>query len=110
MKNVSRPPERETAIVATCLQYLKLRHIFAFRVNTGALATERGGFLRFGSPGCADILACIRGRFVAFEVKTLKGRMSPAQKDFEYALVQARGTYFVIHSVDELAEALRVML
>jgi len=99
-------PQRESDIVASCLEYFVLKNIFAFRCNTGALRTERGGFVRFGHPGAPDIFLCIKGRLIGIECKTLKGRQSPSQIAFQHNLEKAGGRYLLVRDVQDLIDQL----
>ena len=96
----------EAQVVRACLDYLKLRRIFAFRNNTGAYKVEER-FVRFGSKGSADILGILPGgRFLAIECKSLNGRLSPAQGEWGERVRAAGGVYLCVRSVGELIEAL----
>lgn len=98
---------READVLAACLKLLQLHGVFHLRNNTGA--TKIGGrYIRFGSPGSPDVIACIRGKFVGIEVKRPgTGRLSEAQKAVQDALQHAGGTYLVIQDVADLNVALR---
>lgn len=68
----------EGAVVRSCLDYLAVRGIMAWRNNSGATHTERKdgsrGFVRFGRVGSADILGVLPGgRFLAVECKAPRG-------------------------------------
>lgn len=100
-------PEGE--ILRSILDYLAAERIWAMRINTGAIVSEYQGrkrFHRYGRPGCADILASFNSGFVWLEVKTDKGRQSPAQKEFE-AEVNAEGHFYaVVRSIEDVKMAL----
>jgi len=51
--------------------------------------------------GFPDLAFLWHGKFYAFEVKTQKGRQSPAQKDWQGAITNAGGFYAVVRSVDD---------
>ncbi|SNS34216.1 VRR-NUC domain-containing protein [Noviherbaspirillum humi] len=52
------------------------------RINSRA-ATVGGRFIRFGWPGCPDVLGQLRGgRLLGVEVKAAKGRLRPEQSAF----------------------------
>jgi hypothetical protein len=93
---------------------LKLRHIPAFRVNSGAAVfpatgTGRWRFVRFtGARGLSDILGILppHGRLLAVETKMPGGRLTADQQGFLNAITQAGGLGLVIRDVRELAEAL----
>ena len=100
---------KETAIVRQCLDYLAARKIFAWRQNAAAVPLPGGGFRRFsGLRGVADILGVLdKGRFLAVEVKSPKGKTSPEQDAFLDAVTALGGVACVVHSVDELEADLR---
>ena len=62
-------------------------------------------------PRCgADLIGLYAGRFVAVEVKTLTGRMSKEQRQFEQLVERKGGLYAVCRSADDaraLLERLR---
>lgn len=107
---ISRIPAiREKAVLAACLQLLRMRGIFHLRNNTGA--TRIGGrYIRFGAPGSPDIIACINGVFVGIEVKRPGGgKLSEAQEAVQDALQRAGGTYLVVRDVSDLNTALKAI-
>lgn len=99
----------ETQIVksilgALQLKYKKIGHFW--RSNTGAVKTERGGFLRFGEVGSPDILGILApaGRLVAIEVKTAKGKTSTAQEAWLNEARALGAVAGVCRSIDEAFE------
>lgn len=56
--------------------------------------------------GTPDILVCVDGRFVALEVKTAKGRVTPLQEKRLEDIRQAGGIAAVVRSVDDVREVL----
>lgn len=102
----------ESAVVKSCLEYLKLRGIFAFRVNTaGIYNAKSGGYYFHGLAGVSDILGILPdGRFLAVECKSAKGKVSPHQQDFLDQITNNDGVACVVRSVDELAEDLKEVL
>lgn len=99
----------EGAVLKAVTDYLAARRILAFRMNTGAMSAEHNGkkrFMRFGTPGMADVLAFpFRGSFIIplwLEVKSDKGKQSEAQKAFQ-VMVQAEGhRYAVVRSIEDV--------
>ena len=80
-----KPTPTEHQIQCEILAALSLRYGNTskfWRNNTGATKTQAGGFVRFGQVGSPDIMGIFGplGRFVAIEVKTAKGKLSPAQE------------------------------
>jgi Holliday junction resolvase-like predicted endonuclease len=53
------------------------------------------------TPGFSDLVACGRGRILFIEVKTAKGKMTPAQAVFAAEIGHNGGTYLVWRSVKE---------
>lgn len=83
----------EKDIVAKIMKYLKsLPECFAWK--------EHGG--TYGTSGLPDIICCYRGRFAAFEVKTLIGRVSKLQEVTIGKINAAGGVAVVVTSVDEV--------
>ena len=110
---------REQDTVTAILAFLRAHHIPVWRMNTGA--TKIGGrFIRFGSPGMADILGIWPkeltrvtgakpllepfGRFLAIEVKSATGRLTPQQLAFKAQVELAGGFWCMARSVNEVAE------
>lgn len=91
-------------LVRACEHYLTLKKVFHYRNNSGAMKVREGGFIRFGAVGSPDIIAVVDGRYVGIECKMGSGRQSPAQKEFQQALEQAGGQYFLVRSIDDLIE------
>lgn len=115
---------RETDTVKAILQFLALHKIPAWRVNTGAFRAEYKGktrFHRFGAVGMADIVgirgwpirwdaqtepAKMLGQFLAIEVKSATGKVSPAQAAFLDTVNAAGGKGFVARSVADVQKEL----
>jgi hypothetical protein len=81
----------ETGLVRQILEYLSLRGIWAYRVNTGALRDSTGRPVFFGVKGHPDIVARLKprrgsngsGRVVWIEAKSSKGVLSENQKEWQ---------------------------
>jgi len=56
-------------IQASICDYLDPRKHFWWRNNSAAFKTERGGFVRFGTPGSPDVIVVHVGRPYFLEVK-----------------------------------------
>ena len=77
--------------------------LFSFGINGGGFQTKSGGWFKATTcTGVADILCCLNGKFVAFEVKLPKKYQQPNQKVFESEVKKVNGHYFVVHSLEEL--------
>jgi len=83
----------EKSIVTKVLRYLKtVPGCFCWK--------EHGGM--YGTAGIPDIIACVNGRFVAFEVKTASGKATKLQEATIRKILNARGVAAVVRSVDEV--------
>jgi hypothetical protein len=94
------------------LDWLKLKHIFHWRNNSGAMRSSHKGksrFMRFGAKGSPDIFAVIGGQIFGIEVKRPGGKQSEDQRIFEAFLTRAGGRYLVVNSLEGLEEALPVV-
>lgn len=88
----------EKDIVAGILRFLKtVPGCFAWKTHGGV----------YGTAGIPDIIACVDGRFFAFEVKTASGKTTPLQQATIRKILAAGGTALVARSVDEVRDALR---
>lgn len=88
---------KESDIVKAIMKYLKtVPGCFCWK--------EHGGM--YGTAGIPDIIACINGRFYAFEVKNESGRLTKLQEATIRKILAAGGTALVVHSVDEVRIAI----
>jgi Holliday junction resolvase len=84
---------KESEIVQRIKVYLKtVKGCFAWK--------EHGG--QFGVAGIPDIIACIGGRFVAFEVKTDNGKATALQEITIRKIRKAGGIAEVVRSVEDV--------
>ena len=85
----------EKDIVTAILHYLKtVRGCFCWK--------EHGG--PHNTAGLPDVICCINGRFVAFEVKTPSGKLSKLQEKTIEKIKAAKGEAFKVTSVNEVRE------
>lgn len=83
----------EKDIVNNIMKYLKtVPRCFCWK--------EHGGM--YGTAGIPDIIACVDGRFFAFEVKTETGKPTALQEATIRKILAAGGTAVVVRSVDEV--------
>lgn len=121
---MSRSKTPEGAVLKAVMDYLAVRHVLAFRMNTLAMPTPDGKrFIKAGVVGMADILAFLNTSYL-YEAKPLdgnwdvqqyrlqsalwleckagKGKQSEAQKAFQ-ALVESHGhRYAVVRSIEDV--------
>ena len=98
----------EKQIENDILRWLSYKNILACKIKTvGTFDLKRGRF-RTPSPwyrkGVADILVCHQGKFIALEVKTKVGRLSPSQKHFFTDVAKAGGIAVLVRSVEDVAK------
>ena len=67
----------------------------------GCFAWKTHGSI-YGTAGLPDIIACIGGHFVAFEVKTASGRLTKLQKITIQRINAAGGIAREVRSLDEV--------
>ncbi len=88
---------KEKTITNQILKYLKnLPECFAFK--------EHGGL--YGTSGIPDIIVCYKGKFLAFEVKTEKGKLSKLQEMTIAKIRKANGMAFKVTSLEEVKKIL----
>ena len=89
---------KEKTITNQILKYLKsLPECFAFK--------EHGGL--YGTSGIPDIIVCYKGKFMAFEVKNERGKLSKLQEITIEKIRNAKGMAFKVTSLEEVKEILK---
>ena len=87
----------EKNIVIAILRHLKtVPNCFCWK--------EHGGM--YGTAGIPDIICCIDGRFVAFEVKTPSGKLTKLQEITIQRINDANGKAYKVTSVEEVIQIL----
>ncbi len=85
----------EKDIVASILRYLKtVPGCFAWKSHGGM----------YGVAGLPDIICCIGGRFVAFEVKTPSGVLTKLQETMISKINAAKGNAYKVTTLQEVRE------
>jgi len=88
----------EKDITAAIMRYLKtVPDCFCWK--------QHGG--QFGTAGLPDIICCLNGRFVAFEVKQPSGKLTKIQEHTIQKIHRAKGEAFKVTSVDEVKEIIK---
>lgn len=99
----------ETQITKSIIDYLKLSNKGKFwRQNTGAMAIDTANgkrFVRFGTPGAADITGIKDGIRYEIEIKTKTGKQSPSQREFQKMIESNGGKYILARSIDDIIGA-----
>jgi len=90
----------EKDIVTAIMRYLKtVPMCFAWK--------EHGGM--YGTAGLPDIICCIGGRFVAFEVKTPSGKLTKLQEITIQKIKAAKGEAYKVTSVEDVKSILETL-
>jgi len=98
----------EGRIKAGCLRYLERRGFFVWNNPTGAVRIAPDRWVHFGRKGSPDIIGVLPdGRFLAVEVKSPHGRLSPEQSAFLEKVRRLGGMALVVRGWRELDGALR---
>lgn len=108
-----KPKTPEKHIENSILSFLKMNRILAWKnESVGVFDPKRGKYrLKRGAHrkvGVSDILGIFQGQFLAIEVKTQKGKATPAQAEFLEEVNQNGGIGFVARSIDEVKERLKL--
>jgi hypothetical protein len=88
----------ETSLKKTCLEYLRLKYgTSLWYVNVpGGVMTR---------PGTPDTLICLNGQFISIEFKNGdKGKLTPAQEDTLWKIIDSGGIALVVRSFDDCEE------
>lgn len=92
---------KESDIVRAILKYLKtVSNCFCWK--------EHGGM--YGTAGIPDIICCYCGKFVAFEVKTEKGKTTALQDSVINKIQKCGGKAVVVRSVEDVKALLEEMV
>lgn len=84
---------KEKEIIAAIKEYLKT-------INNCFYWKEHGS--QFGQAGIPDIICCLKGKFIAFEVKTEKGKTTILQEVTIRKIRIAGGYAEVVRSVEDV--------
>lgn len=102
----------ERDVLNACLDYLAIKHIFAWRNNTGAFPIEMPGqtrrFIKFGRKGSSDIIGILPdGKFLAVECKDKYGKLRIEQYDFLEDIKNNNGLAILARSLEDLIDGLQ---
>jgi len=99
-------PEGRTK--TACLRYLERRGIFSWNNPSGAVRIAPNRWVHFGRKGSSDIIGILPGgKFLAIETKSMRGRLTPEQKEFLEKVRGLGGVAILARSLRELDEKLR---
>ena len=109
--------ETEAQIQKAILQWGTYKKVLMHRINVIGTPVHKKdgstGYRPSTNAGMADIHATIMVEDIPvsvwLEVKTKTGKQSPKQKQFQDAVEAAGGYYFIVRSIDEVDESLRLV-
>ena len=109
--------ETEAQIQKAILQWGTYKKILMHRINVIGTPVHKKdgstGYRPSTNAGMADIHATVVVEDIPvsvwLEVKTKTGKQSPKQKQFQDAVEAAGGYYFIVRSIDEVDESLRLV-
>ena len=113
MTRRNRPEQSFQRSVASYLDLALPRDAVWFHCPSGGgrSKAEAGIFKAMGvKPGVPDIIIVYRGRVVAIELKSEKGRLSPAQKLMHAQLSVAGALVYTATRIEEVESFLRVII
>lgn len=100
----------EADIQRACLEVLRLRGVWAWRTNSGAVKVGKR-LIRLAPPGTPDILALLPGgRLLGVEVKRPGGKLRPTQEAWADAARMAGAAFLVVRDAADLDRELSVLL
>lgn len=92
---------KEQDIQTSIMNYIK---------SIGGLPVKFNNMGIYATAGVSDILACIKGRFVAIEVKKPGGKPSALQLNFIDAINKIGGLAFWADNLDDVKDKLKELL
>ena len=110
--------EKESQIQKSILDYLRLKRIFCFKMNTtGIFKKDTGSYIPSQNVGAPDIFAFIPAgkitpdntsycRAYALEVKRPKNTQSLSQIEWQKKFEDAGGIYLIVRSIDDIMNVL----
>jgi hypothetical protein len=101
----------EAAALAEVLKAVRAHPLVAWAERQNSGAVRNGGrFIRFGWPGCPDVLGQLRdGRLLGVEVKAPKGKPSLEQTLFLERIRGAGGVAFIARDLRDVLRELGPM-
>jgi hypothetical protein len=84
----------ESEFQTDCLKYLNTLGIYRINVHGSAWCGK-------GSP---DVIACICGRFVAFELKVGENEMQPDQRIRRKEIIRSGGVHYCPRTIEEFQQ------
>lgn len=107
---MSRINPTQAEIKRDIAEYIELKGGYAVVTNISGIPVRGKPEVYRKNPdmsGLADVISCIGGIFIEFEVKrTQKEKLRESQEDHKYRLERAGGHYYQVTGLDEVIEIL----
>ena len=94
------PIKKEKTLQTKCLEYLKEKDCYAINVYGSGRSAK----------GCPDIIACINGDFVAFELKVGNNQMQDDQVIHKIRIERANGRHYVPKTIEDFKDIVNKLL
>jgi len=106
---MSRTNPTQAQIKADIAEYIELKGGYAVVTNISGIPVGKPSDRIYRKnpemSGLADVISCIGGIFIEFEVKkTAKEKLRDSQEDHKYRLERVGGLYYQVTSLDEVIE------
>lgn len=79
-----------------CIEYLKAKKIYHINIHGGG----------WGAKGAPDLIACVNGRFIAFELKVGSNDMQADQIIHKRRIERSGGKHYTPYTLDEFIKIL----
>lgn len=101
----------EADVLNQCMQWLRCKHIPAWRINTmGVWDKKKQAYRKAPSRGISDVIGVLPdGKILCVECKSKKGKLSVFQIDFLNTIAKNKGLAMVVYSVSDLQQILKKM-
>jgi len=108
---VSRTNPTQAEIKADIAEYIELKGGYAVVTNISGIPVGKPENRIYRKnpemSGLGDVISCIGGIFIQFEVKkTAKEKLRDSQEDHKYRLEKSGGLYYQVTGLDEVIEIL----
>lgn len=82
---------REKNLQDACIKYCKSKNIYCINIHGGG----------WGAKGAPDLITCINGKFVAFELKVGDNELQPDQRIHRRRILRNGGQHYCPRTLDE---------
>lgn len=88
---------KESALQKKCVDYLKKKGIYYINLYGSGRSAK----------GAPDLLTCIKGQFVAFELKTGNNELRPDQTIHKNRIIESGGVHYTPKTIKEFKDVLK---